>query len=217
MTNSPKEGTPFKDLNIYQRLNLIMSELGAIGKTQKNQQQKFMFRGIDQVYNSLNPLLIKYGVMTIPTILDQTQEFVTTNSGKQTKNVVAKVKYTFCDINGDKLDVITMGEGMDFGDKATSKALAIAHKYAIFQLFCIPTEEVAKDDPDRECYQRDSRRPAGDSPIGRLKEKVKQVLREKKINYAKLVEFTGIEYDSFINSKPSSEKIEEEIQRLGEL
>ena len=38
--------------------------------------------------------------------------------------------------------------GMDSGDKATTKAMAIAFKYACFQVFCIPTEEMK--DPDAE-------------------------------------------------------------------
>ena len=38
--------------------------------------------------------------------------------------------------------------GMDSGDKATNKAMAIAFKYACFQVFCIPTEEMI--DPDAE-------------------------------------------------------------------
>ena len=37
-----------------------------------------------------------------------------------------------------------IGEGMDSGDKASNKAMSVAHKYAIMQLLSIPTED-AKD------------------------------------------------------------------------
>ena len=40
---------------------------------------------------------------------------------------------------------------MDSGDKATNKAMSIAFKYACFQVFCIPTEEMI--DPDSECHE----------------------------------------------------------------
>jgi hypothetical protein len=40
---------------------------------------------------------------------------------------------------------------MDSGDKASNKAMAIAFKYACFQVFCIPTEEIV--DPDAECHE----------------------------------------------------------------
>ncbi len=33
------------------------------------------------------------------------------------------------------------GEALDYSDKAINKALAFAHKYAIIQMFHIPTEE----------------------------------------------------------------------------
>ena len=46
---------------------------------------------------------------------------------------------------------VVIGEGMDSGDKATNKAMAIAYKYACFQTFCIPTEEMK--DPDSECHE----------------------------------------------------------------
>ena len=40
---------------------------------------------------------------------------------------------------------------MDSGDKATNKAMSIAYKYACFQVFCIPTEEMK--DPDAETHE----------------------------------------------------------------
>ena len=40
---------------------------------------------------------------------------------------------------------------MDSGDKSTNKAMAVAHKYALLQTFCIPTEEIK--DPDHEAHE----------------------------------------------------------------
>ena len=37
---------------------------------------------------------------------------------------------------------------MDSGDKATNKAMAAAFKYALFQTFCIPTEEMKDADAE---------------------------------------------------------------------
>ena len=37
---------------IYEAINNVMSEIGAIGKDQKNKQQGFMYRGIDDVMNT---------------------------------------------------------------------------------------------------------------------------------------------------------------------
>ena len=49
---------------------------------------------------------------------------------------------------------------MDTGDKATNKAMAIAYKYACFQVFCIPTSDIA--DPDVESVS--GMQPAGNPP-----------------------------------------------------
>ena len=59
-----------------------------------------------------------------------------------------KVRYTFYAEDGTSVSAVVIGEGMDSGDKASNKAMAIAMKYAFFQVFCIPTEEMK--DPDAE-------------------------------------------------------------------
>jgi hypothetical protein len=61
---------------------------------------------------------------------------------------VLHIAYTFYGAAGDSITSEVMGEGMDSGDKAANKAMAVAHKYAIMQLLSIPTED-AKD-PERD-------------------------------------------------------------------
>ncbi len=39
---------------------LDLVEAGGIGKNQENQQQRFKFRGVDDVYNALAPILIDF-------------------------------------------------------------------------------------------------------------------------------------------------------------
>ena len=43
---------------------------------------------------------------------------------------------------------VVQGEGMDSGDKSSNKAMSVAFKYACFQVFCIPTEEMKDPDAD---------------------------------------------------------------------
>ena len=54
----------------------------------------------------------------------------------------------FRSTDGSEVCATVIGEGMDSADKSSNKAMAVAFKYACFQVFCIPTEEMAKDDPD---------------------------------------------------------------------
>ena len=133
---------------IYEAIPAIMDEIGHIGKEKRNQQQGFMFRGIDQVMNTMKPLLAKHGVFVVPEVMDRQREERTTKSGSNLIYSILTVRYHFCASDGSEVTATTVGEGMDSADKASNKAMAIAFKYACFQVFCIPTEEIAKDDPD---------------------------------------------------------------------
>lgn len=138
-------------MNIYQAISAVMNEIGVIGKDSKNQSQGFMYRGIDAVMNAINPALIKYKLFIVPEVLEQIREERTNARGTTLLYSICKVKYTFYAEDGSSVSAIVIGEGMDSGDKATNKAMSIAFKYACFQVFCIPTEEMI--DPDAECHE----------------------------------------------------------------
>lgn len=133
---------------IFTAINGIMEEIGAIGKTSKNQQQGFMYRGIDAVMNALQPALVKHKVFVVPEILEQKREERVTGKGGNLIYSVLKIKYTFYAEDGSSVSATVIGEGMDSGDKASNKAMSVAFKYACFQVLCIPTEEMK--DPDAE-------------------------------------------------------------------
>jgi len=138
-------------MNIYESICGVMSEIGAIGKDKKNQQQGFMYRGIDDVMNVLQPLFVKHKVFIVPEVLEHIREDRTSKSGNSLIYSICKIKYTFYAEDGTNVTAVVVGEGMDSGDKATNKAMAIAMKYACFQAFCIPTEEMV--DPDKETHE----------------------------------------------------------------
>lgn len=137
-------------MNIYQAISKCMEEIGAVGKNDVNKTQGFKYRGIDAVMNAINPALVKNHVFIVPEVLDQRREERTSSKGATLIYSVCKIKFTFFAEDGTSITAITIGEGMDSGDKATNKAMAIAFKYACFQVFCIPTEEMA--DPDGESH-----------------------------------------------------------------
>ena len=53
---------------IYSAISKAMGEIGAIGKNSKNIQQGFMYRGIDAIYNALQPVMVKCGIFVVPVI-----------------------------------------------------------------------------------------------------------------------------------------------------
>lgn len=131
---------------IHEAIAAIMADCPAISKTQKNQQQGFLYRGIDVVMNVLQPLMIKHKVFVLPEILETIREERTTNKGGKLIYTILKIKYTFCADDGSNVSAVVQGEGMDSADKSGNKAMSVAFKYACFQVFCIPTEEMI--DPD---------------------------------------------------------------------
>jgi hypothetical protein len=137
-----------KKKNIYETITAVMAEIGAVGKDSRNEQQRFMYRGIDAVMNAINPALIKHKLFVVPEILEQRREERLTAKGGNLIYSICTVKYTFYAEDGSSVSAIVIGEGMDSGDKATNKAMSVAFKYACFQTFCIPTEEMK--DPDAE-------------------------------------------------------------------
>ena len=134
-------------MNIYESIAKIMEEVPAITKSDKNTTQGFAYRGIDKVMNAMQPLLAKHKVFIVPECLERNREEKTTSKGGNLIYSILKMKYRFYAEDGSFVETITVGEGMDSGDKSSNKAMAIAMKYAMFQVFCIPTE--ADDDPDK--------------------------------------------------------------------
>lgn len=133
-------------MKIYQAINSIMNDMEAIEKGKKNAQQGFMYRGVDDVMNTLKPLLAKHKVFVVPKVLEETREERTTAKGGLLLYSVLKIEYTFYAEDGSGVSAVVIGEGMDSGDKASNKAMSVAFKYACFQVFCIPTEDMV--DPD---------------------------------------------------------------------
>jgi len=151
-------------VNIYKAISEIMAEVGPIGKEKRNQQQGFNFRGIDDVMNVLSPVLSRHGVFIVPEVLEMSREEKQTAKGGTLLYSILKTKFTFYADDGSNLSAIVIGEGMDSGDKASNKAMAIGLKYALLQVFCIPTEELV--DPDAESpeirSQPETRKKYGD-------------------------------------------------------
>lgn len=136
---------------IFGLVGQAMREIGAVGKNSKNQKQGFMYRGIDAVMNALNPVMAKLGLFIVPEVLEQTREERTSANGTTLLYSILKIKYTLFAPDGSNVSCVVIGEGMDTGDKASNKAMAIGLKYAAFQLFMIPTEEMV--DPDAEFHE----------------------------------------------------------------
>lgn len=131
-------------MKVYQAINAIQSDLAKIGisKDRVNSQGSgYKFRGIDDVYNAISPLLAKHGLCILPRMLTRECTDRMSAKGGNLFYVVVEAEFDFVSAeDGSKHTVKTFGEAMDSGDKATNKAMSAAYKYAAFQAFAIPTE-----------------------------------------------------------------------------
>jgi len=182
---------------IYEKMIAIQRDITHIGKNEKNQGQGFNFRGIDSLYNSMHPLFSKHGVFCMPHVLsDKVEERKSRNGGNLIYRIL-KIKYHFVASDGSYVDSIVIGEGMDSGDKASNKAMSIAHKYALLQVFMIPTVETNKD-PDFESHSVMSRE---DQRVyeaqEKMKEKIKGIRAEVEI---KLRDITDEDYIKIVDT-----------------
>ena len=129
-------------IHVYQAINAIQAEMSQIGiaKNNRNAQQGYNFRGIDDIFNALAPMLARNGLVIIPQMLERQVVEKQTQRGGNLFYVTVKVQYDFISAqDGSRHSVVMYGEAMDSGDKATNKAMSAAYKYAALQVFCIPT------------------------------------------------------------------------------
>ena len=141
-------------MNVYKAINAVQAELAQTGitKDRRNQQQGYNFRGIDDVFNALSPLLARHGLCILPRVIEHRQTERQTAKGGMLFYTVIKAEFDFvCAEDGSKHTVTTIGEAMDSGDKSSNKAMSAAYKYAAFQAFAIPTE--ADNDADTHTHE----------------------------------------------------------------
>ena len=135
-------------LHVFEAICRVQAALAEVGikKNQRNKDQGFDFRGIDDVYNTLAPLLAKNSIVVIPRVTSRTVTQYTTGRGTLMFNVAVIVRYEIASaIDGSRTFAIAPGEASDSGDKATNKAMSAAYKYMMFQLFCIPIDVLDAD------------------------------------------------------------------------
>lgn len=189
--------------NLYQKILLITSELQTVAKnleiatkTDKNGKPTRSYKAVSEVdiLNAVKPLEAKYGVMSYPCereVIDSGFLEKEGYNGTITKSFYLRVKVTYRFVNVDNPDeqitVVSYGDGIDTGDKATGKAMTYADKYALMKMYKISTG----DDPDQqasEVYTKKTEKlPMKPGVLQKVKElytdeEIKQMLSRKGVN-----------------------------------
>ena len=146
-------------MKVYQAINAIQLALSKTGisKDRVNSQGSgYKFRGIDDVYNAISPLLAEHGLCILPRMLHRECTDRISAKGGNLFYVTVEAEFDFVSAeDGSKHTVKTFGEAMDSGDKATNKAMSAAYKYAAFQAFAIPTEGNNSEDETHDVLPLD--------------------------------------------------------------
>jgi hypothetical protein len=130
--------------SVYAKIAAVQGELAKVGiaKNRRNTQGSgYNFRGIDDVYSALSPLLAQHGLVIIPRVTKREIVERSSKNGGALFYVTVHAEFDFISADDGSIHTAaTFGEAMDSGDKATNKAMSAAYKYAAFMTFAIPTE-----------------------------------------------------------------------------
>lgn len=138
--------------DIYAVLADAKGQIGFISKGEKNTNLGYAFRGIDSILNKVGPILTELGIVVYPKHRLLSSEEVTSKSGGRGYRVVVESEWMFA-IGSDgsrpysAVTATTLGEAIDYSDKAINKAQTQSFKNALAQVLSIPTGE---PDPDEE-------------------------------------------------------------------
>lgn len=150
-------------MNIHQALLAVRRDVGAIGKSEKNDFHGFMFRGIESVLNRVGPVLLAHNINVYPEIRQLDSRDITTSKGKKEREVTVWVAYHYVGPEGDEYVVVVPGEASNGGSSAVSQAMSVALRIAHLQALQIPT---AMTDPEAGSLQR------AEDPLKKVKREI---------------------------------------------
>ena len=139
---------------VYAAISAVAADFARTGiaKSQTNAQDQYQFRGIDDVYNRLSPILATHKLCILPRVIERTLIERSGTQGALLISVSVKTAFDLVSAEDGSVHVIeSYGEAVDGGDKATSKAMTAAFKYAVLQAFCIPVNGM--EDADAKSHQ----------------------------------------------------------------
>lgn len=143
--------------NIYQAMNAVMAEVYFVQK-KKSAGLTYTFAGETTILDMVRDSMVKHGIVMYPAgVRDLRLETYTTTKGNSMNRVVGIFSFIFAHApSGTTMQVETLGEGADSGDKSANKAMTGAKKYALLQSLLLR----AGDDPDEVPSSEQERRPA---------------------------------------------------------
>lgn len=201
---------------VYSGISAVMAEMAKEGISKARRSgdgggPKFSFRGIDDVYNALAPVMSANHLMMLPRMISRDQQERQTKNGGMMFYTTVEAEFDIVSgIDGSRHTIRTFGEAMDSSDKSTNKAMSAAFKYAAMQAFCIPTE--GDNDADATTHEVVPRGEPQGMPADEWA-KLTSLLKATGVPVAKLLKEYGVENLRLI----SWEQYLDAVQRLNDV
>lgn len=145
--------TPAAKKPVHEAIMDVMLEIDHIAKAQRNNQQHFDFRGIDDIKNVVDPLLRKHRLhLNQHEIKDTDRTYYTTKTGTDMTNFTTTIIWCWTGPDGSEKFSESIGESSDAGDKAVAKAQSVAKRVTLIDVLNIPVAPTR--DPDADAYER---------------------------------------------------------------
>jgi len=140
---------------IYTLLPQLMRKIGVIPKGHRNKEFRYRYRSIDDLQKALQPALCDLGLSvalwTRRHRVKQWSEEKARGGQRRIFHAAVILEVAINAPDGSAVTLAAAGEGLDYsGDKASSKAMVAAYKYAITLGLSIPVEDVVDSDRDGE-------------------------------------------------------------------
>lgn len=139
-------GAPEDTPRVFAVINAVMRDTTPVGKDQVNEQQRYRFRGIDDLMSAVAGPMRAHGLFIVPALVEHALE----RRGERMTSARIRMRYHLYGPAGDALVATVPGEAADYADKATNKAMSAAMKYLLLQVLMIPIDARSIDDGDRD-------------------------------------------------------------------
>lgn len=147
---------------IYQRMAAALPDVEAVSKSRKNAEQKYAYRGAEDIMNAIHPVLAKHKIFIVQDWEEMIQKDGESSKGSKFTETTMKMVFNFTTDDGSSIAVRVPSQGRDYGDMGVYKCMTMAFKYALAFTFCVPFAQLdgAEDKAPIEAKVDENKGPA---------------------------------------------------------
>jgi hypothetical protein len=148
-----------RDVPVHAAWSRVMGEVLYIAKADATTTgNRYNYRGVDRVVDSVAPMLRKHGIIVMPVNVRAEYTVIETKNGAAMNYCRATVSFAIIGPRGDALSAPhpetgimgvllgeAIGEGFDSGDKSSMKAQSVAYREFLIKALAIPVSRPQAD------------------------------------------------------------------------